>query len=223
MIPAEIRDFYQSRSGQAALNLLRGHVEKLWPVLENERILTLGAAELLFPGLPVSSARMTGAEGETFSCFVDSKNKPLPDASVDRIAVLHGGDFFDLAPVVREGRRVLKGEGRMLLILPRKGSSWAMDTTTPFGRDPAYSQQELKNILKSKDYFVGRVERTLFAPPGEALWTRAVERMASFVFFFGGGGVLIVDAQKRELGLVSVTSAREGAAESFAAMPMPCG
>jgi len=224
-IPEEIRTFYESPLGRAALDLLRAHVEKLWPVLENERIFSLGAAGILFDGT-VSSARMTGTEGENFSCLVDAKNKPLPDADVDRLAVLHGGASFDLGALLREGIRVLKGEGRILLILPRKGGLWDSVPLSPFGQEPAYSERNVRNLLKRNGYFIERIDRALYAPPIDApwnlFWVPKIEMAAPFVFPFGGG-VLVVEAKKREPGLVGATAQNDRETEAFAAMPMPCG
>jgi SAM-dependent methyltransferase len=224
---ADSQDFYQSRTGRAAQGLLRARIGKRWSGLANGRVLPLGRAALVLDETPFISARMTGAQEETFSCLVDSKNKPLPDADIDRAIMLHALKAeSDLEPVLREIWRVLKGEGRLLMVLPRAGSAWARNPDTPFGHEPAYTASQIKKILKRHGFFVARMNRALYARPcaPEPNFLRAleIERAAPGIFLRFGGGVLLVEARKRICGIAGAKQKkRPRCANPLLPLPLP--
>ena len=219
------QEFYQSQRGRVTQAILRAHVDRLWPDISGTRILPLGSGALLLGSLPFVSGRMTATQGETFSCFVDSKNKPLPDADLDRIVALHAmATSSDMELGLREAWRTLKGEGRLLIVVPRRCGAWAKKPDTPFGREEAYSGRQIKKALTDQGFIVTRIRRALFAPPdgAEAFLSLAykIETIAPFLFF--GGGVLFVEGRKRVCGFAGAKKrAREHSRNPLLPLPLP--
>lgn len=127
---------------------------------------------------------------------VDLAALPLLDASLDLLVVAHG---LETSPrpedLVAEAWRVLKGQGRMILIVPHRASLWAAKDTTPFGMGQPYSVNQIKKLLKRHDFEVGRIDQALAAPPSMSnlypKYAPFVERLPNLF-----GGVLIVEARK---------------------------
>jgi SAM-dependent methyltransferase len=219
------RVFYQSQRGRRIQELLRTHIGKMWADISNERILPLGCASLLFNSPPLVSGRMTATQEENFSCLVDSKNKPLPDADLDCIVALHAAaTSSEMTFLLREAWRVLKGEGRLLIIVSRRHSAWAQNPDTPFGCEEAYAATQIKNALSNQGFFVTRARRALYASP-HCLETsfslaRNIEMIAPFLLC--GGGVLLVEGQKRILGIAGAKKLKRApASDPLFPLPLP--
>ncbi|MDD3370530.1 MAG: hypothetical protein PHE27_01765 [Alphaproteobacteria bacterium] len=203
--------------------ILRAGVRRAWPNLANESILALSCGELLIDPAQAVFGRMTSAQDETFSCLVDSRGKPLADGSRDRVVALHT-DIQD--SLLREIWRVLKGEGRLLLIVPHAGSFWASSSASPFGEDPSFSPKQIKTLLNKNNFHVYPVGSALFTPPAlAAAWpelTENIEKIISIAPLFYGGA-LIVDAQKRIYGAATcgAKNARRKAETMMPPLPLP--
>lgn len=148
--------------------------------------------------------------------LVDSRSKLFPEASIDRILSLHcpgtaedSLDFF-----LQDCWRVLKGEGRLLLLVPRKQSPWAKKQMSPFAQDTAYTAQDLRKTLINQGFVVRRQRSALYLPPcnffqKSFLFTPQFEKVAAFFFLQQGGGVLMFEAKKRVLGPVGSLAKKE--------------
>ncbi len=215
--------FYGTPQGHAIQELLRANIGPTWTNALPERTATLGCGNILLndPGI---SARMTGLGEKHFSCLVDSANKPLSDASIDSFISLHPG-IDDLAPLIREFWRVLRGEGRLLMIVPRQSSAWAKAPDSPFGSEKAYTMQQIRKVLIENNFYIENIGQALYAPP-KLLRTnyplaRSIEIVAPWLIFFFGG-VLVVEAQKRVCCAAKAESADRGRrAEAVSALPFP--
>jgi hypothetical protein len=219
------RQFYESRAGRAAKEILRARVRQLWPDVARERLLPLGCAELLIDSPSIVAAHMTGAKDQPFCCLADSRDKPLPDASLDRVIALHTAETSeDMDFLLREIWRVLKGEGRVLLILPRRNSGWATNPATPFGREQAYGTKTIKGLLNKHFFTIESISPALYLPPwialGHEFIAQKIDLCSSLLFFQQGGGVLLVEARKRVHGLAT-ERARTNSLQPDPLFPMP--
>lgn len=206
--PQDPRTFYKTPLGRTAQELLCAHLQALCPVLSDERILPLGCGDVLLGSLPTVSGYMTSMQDEGFVAIVDSSQKPLPNESVDRVVALHAihtAEELEKGFFFREIWRVLKGEGHLILIMPKPRSVWAEALQTPFAQDPAFSASKIKSLLNDQDFCVERLKRALYAPPAQVELfpdiAKRTEKIAPWLWFCLSGGVWIIDAQKRELGL----------------------
>ena len=127
---------------------------------------------------------------------VDGHNLPLLDASLDLVLAMH---CVEVAPTphetVDEIWRVLKGQGKLVLMVPHRGSMWVGREDTPFGLGQPYSSNQIKRLLQDRGFDVIKIHQALAAPPSHSrFYTRFapyVERLPNPM-----GGVLIVEAVK---------------------------
>ena len=127
---------------------------------------------------------------------IEENALPLPSSGVDAVLLVHGLEIApDPSALLQECWRVLKGMGRIVVVVPHRGSMWAGREITPFGYGQPYSVNQIKSLLKSHDFEVAKVHQALVAPPAETLFyprfAPLVERLPNPL-----GGVLIVDARK---------------------------
>ncbi len=88
------------------------------------------------------------AEGPLRSVLVDEDMFPLGDDSFDRIIEIHGLEFFsDVEMHLKEVWRIMRPEGRLLLIVPNRSGLWAQVDATPFGNGQPFSRGQLRDLL----------------------------------------------------------------------------
>ena len=91
---------------------------------------------------------------------------PFPDLCFDRILLLHGLEAAEHARrLLREVWRVLKDDGRLLVIAPNRRGMWAYVETTPFGHGQPYSAGQIGRLLTASMFRVERRDAALFVPP----------------------------------------------------------
>jgi len=169
---------------------------------------------------------MTSAQDSPFCCLVDSRNKPLPDSSFDRIIALHA-EIDDPVPFLKDAWRVLKGEGSLLIVLPKMNSAWAKCPSTPFGKEPAFSAAQIKRALIDQGFMPPRVRFALLARPDEAseLFSLAslIEKQVPSPLFGFASGALVVEAKKRICGFSGSKAKKnqEHCADSLYPSPLP--
>jgi len=210
----DLREFYQSPLGQTARRLLRARVRRIWPNVRGERVLAIGygtpllrpllaEAETLMAMMPAAQGvAYWPREGPNISSLVEIDNLPLADNSVDRVMLMHAleGAGTNAQDVLREVWRVLKGNGRLLMIVPNRRGIWAHGDRTPFGTGQPYSAFQSKDTLRDRGFLVDRMFRALFLPPSNS---RLILSMADFlekfgeIVFPGFGGLLVMEAGKQ--------------------------
>ncbi len=209
----DLREFYISPLGRFARRLLRERLARVWPDVRGETILALGyGTPLLRPwrGRAASLLAMMPAdqgvaywprEGPNISCLADLANLPLADESVSRVVLMHALETAaDPEAVLREVWRVLKPDGRSLVIVPNRRGFWAHGDHTPFGTGRPYSASQLRAALREQGFLIERSWRALYAPswtlrlgPTLAGWVEQIASRLCPVF----GGVLMVEASKQ--------------------------
>ncbi|MCR9254527.1 MAG: class I SAM-dependent methyltransferase [Alphaproteobacteria bacterium] len=209
----DLRDFYASPRGQAARRVLRNQLRTLWPSVKGETVLGLGyATPYLGPFLDDADqilALMPAAQGVE-SWPRDGRNRvalsqeteiPLPDLSVDKILLVHAVETTEnLRGMLRECWRVLKGNGRMLLLVPNRHGLWSMADSTPFGQGHPFSRSQMTSLLRDTLFQPTRQSRGLYLPPSRS---RLVLRAAGaweklgHRWFSSLGGVNLVEAEKQ--------------------------
>jgi len=236
----DLREFYINPLGQTALRLLCARLNRIWPDVRGETVLSLGyGAPLLRPWLGVADSllvMMPGEQGVTYwpregpnvCCMADLRALPLADESVHRVVIVHALEAAsEPDALLREAWRVLKGNGRALVIVPNRRGFWAHSDRTPFGTGRPYSSFQLKDALRDQGFLVDRSWRALFMPPSQArpflAMAEAIERGAGWLFP-GFGGLLIVEASKQIYGSILSKSrvARRGVVLPFP-FPVPAG
>ncbi len=209
----ELRNFYGSPLGQMARRMIRRHIRALWPDVSGLDVAALGYATPFVRPFR-DEARRTVAlmpaaqgvvhwpeEGASLAALVEETDLPLPDASIDRLLLVHGLEHAEaVRPMLREIWRVLSPEGQLLLVVPHRRSPWAARESTPFGHGHAYSPTQLSRLLSDCLFAPGRPQGALFFPPfglrffiRTAGWWENVGR----TLWPGFGGVVLLQATKR--------------------------
>jgi SAM-dependent methyltransferase len=209
----DLREFYLTPLGQTVRRLLRLRLKSIWPHLKGERVMALGyATPILRPlldeagALSVMMPASQGVsywprEGPNLSTLVDIDHLPLQDSSVDRVILMHALEgCSDPQGMLREIWRVLKSNGRVLMMVPNRRGFWAHSDRTPFGNGQPYSAFQIKDTLRDQGFLVDRMWRALYLPPSQA---RLVQSLADFIerygerLFPGFGGLLLMEAGKQ--------------------------
>ncbi len=214
-------DFYATRRGALAAMLVRERLALIWPSLPGQAVLGLGytapylrlwregatrcialtPAQIGAARWPVGSANL--------SCTAEEDALPFPDLCFDRILLVHGLESAENARrLLREAWRVLKDDGRLLVVTPNRSGMWAHVESTPFGHGTPYSPGQVGRLMAASLFRVERRDTALFLPPsnirllqrGAKLWERTGRR-----FLPRFAGVTITEAAK----------------DMYAAIPMP--
>ena len=91
---------------------------------------------------------------------------PFPDLCFDRILLVHGLEMAENARrLLRETWRVLKDDGRLLVVAPNRRGLWAHTEHTPFGHGQPYSPGQVSRLLARHMFHVEHRDSALFTPP----------------------------------------------------------
>lgn len=173
----DITDFYTTQLGGLTADLLRRELDALWPAITGLSVLGIGhAIPCLEPWqekarcLGLSPSHMGGVawppEKPNMICVAETDALPFPDLSFDRVLLVHGLEQAENARrTLREVWRVLKDDGRLIVVLPNRRSMWAYAESTPFGHGQPYSEGQLSRLLKGLFFTVERQKTALYAPP----------------------------------------------------------
>ena len=214
------RDFYHSATGRVAARVLRERLLELWPDLTGRRVLGLGhaspylrlwrdRAERVLCATPVEMGPQSWPHGGPgLSTLVEETELPFSDFCFDNVLLVHGLEAAENGRrLLREVWRVLKEDGRLLVVVPNRRGIWAHSDTTPFGQGRPYSPGQISRLLSRSMFTVEQRRGALFIPPfqarlllrGAGVWERAgralVPRFA---------GVTLVEARKEMFGAMPV-------------------
>ncbi|HEY0331496.1 MAG TPA: methyltransferase domain-containing protein [Rhodopseudomonas sp.] len=209
----ELRDFYSQRLGVMARRLINRGIQAHWRDARGQRVLGLGYSTPYLGLFRNDSERciafMPAAQGvlkwptarPTLSTLVEERSLPLPDASVDRILLVHALEMSDDPDgLMRELWRVLAPSGRLIAIVPNRRGVWARTDTTPFGHGRPYSRTQIAQLLRRSWFTPTAWSEALFLPPIGHNWmlrsAPAWERVgAALALPFAG--VHLVEATKQ--------------------------
>jgi SAM-dependent methyltransferase len=171
-------DFYGTARGAVTARLLRERLAGLWPEAKNEAILGVGYAApylRLWRGQAVRCIALTPAQAgvarwppgaPNLSCTAEEDSLPFPDLCFDRVLLIHGLEGAENARrLLREVWRVLKDDGRLLVVAPNRRGWWAHVETTPFGQGQPYSAGQIGRLLAASLFRVERRDTALYVPP----------------------------------------------------------
>jgi SAM-dependent methyltransferase len=205
-------DFYGTARGAVTVRLLRARLAVMWPDLGGQRVLGLGYAppylrlwrEQGACCVALTPAQMGAARwpagGPGLSCTAEEDALPFPDLVFDRILLVHGLEAAENARrLLRELWRVLKDDGRLLIVAPNRTGMWAYLESTPFGHGEPYSHGQVGRLLAGAMFRVERRDAALYLPPTKR---RLVLRSGSLLERTGRrvapalAGVIITEAVK---------------------------
>lgn len=208
----DLRDFYASRLGEAAVRSLAYSLAPVWKPIDRERLVGLGYVTPYLDRLTGDAdntlAFMPAAQGAvnwpfgrpSLAALVHPQDLPLGDASVDRILMVHALEFADNpTEMLNEAWRVLAPGGRLVLVLPNRRGLWSRFEHTPFGSGRPWSRGQATRLLRETMFTPSGFSDALHFPPfrrpGFLKLAGAFERVGrrNWPIF---SGVIIVEATK---------------------------
>ncbi|AHJ64850.1 Methyltransferase [Granulibacter bethesdensis] len=183
--------FYGTLAGEVVASLLRARLRLLWPgeECEGQTLLGLGHAapymrcwrstayRCVVGSLHPSAGQVWPPAGRTLSCDATPSALPFPDLSIDRIVLVHALEMTDHARgLLREVWRILKDDGRLMVVAPNRTGLWAHLDTNPFGQGQPFSHGQIERLLAASLFRVERRDAALYMPP--VFHSRALLRAA---------------------------------------------
>lgn len=230
-------NFYASPLGGAAREAIAARLREAWGDGAGLAICGFGYANPYLELFTGAASRFTLApagqgvicwprEGANAACLAGEQEWPLPDASLDRLLIVHG---LEEAPaphrLMREAWRVLKDDGRVIIVVAHRRGLWSVIDTTPFAAGRPYLKGRLESLLRDAMFEPTRWDTALFFPPlrsklllrAARTWERAGARV-----WPGLGGILMLEAKKDMLAPVGlVRRAGERVKRPVIAAPQP--
>ena len=233
----DFHEFYRTPLGGMARDVIAGRLTQAWGQGSGLTIAGFGFANPYLESFSDATSRFALAPGgqgvirwpqsaANSASLVGEHEWPVPDASVDRVLIVHG---LEEAPapqrLMREVWRVLKDDGRLIIVAAHRRGLWSVIDTTPFAAGRPYLKRRLEGLLRDAIFRPRYWDTALFFPPmrGRLLLraARAWER-AGAMLWPGLGGVVMVEAEKDMLapaGLVRRANVR--AIRPVIAAPQP--
>ena len=208
----DLRAFYGRPLGSAVRRLLTRRIRARWRNVQGAHLMGLGFAVPyigMFRGeaaclgalMPATQGALVWpASDHVQSVLVEEAMLPLGDASLDRLLAVHCLEAAERSgPLLREIWRVLKPEGRLLLIVPNRRGVWTRLDITPFGHGRPYSRGQLERLLNDALFTPLEWTGALYMPPIDrqwvGRWSTVFERVGARLWP-GFAGVMIVEARK---------------------------
>jgi SAM-dependent methyltransferase len=174
----DLREFYESDLGQLTRRLVRDGVRRLWPSVSGDTLVGIGfatpylrpfmqEAEHLLAFMPAQQGvTWWPREGPNATALIDERHIPLPDQSVDKIILVHALENTEhIGDMLQEAWRILKPQGRMMVIVPNRSGFWARSSKSPFGFGFSFSLPHIRRVLSHNNFQVERHTRAVFVPP----------------------------------------------------------
>ena len=205
-------DFYATAQGIVAGRLIRERMTTMWPDMAGLAVLGLGYAPpylrfwredarlavALTPG-QLGAARWPMG-GANLTCMAEEDALPFAGPVFDRVLLIHGLESAENARrMLREIWRVMKDDGRLMVVAPNRRGMWAYFEHTPFGHGTPYSPRQVGRLLAGSLFRVERRETALFMPPAGLRLVLRSNRLWERVGHWGMpqfAGVTITEAVK---------------------------
>lgn len=211
----DLKDFYNRRGGRFVRRLLGGHIHSMWDNVSGLRVMGCGYAvpymrpymndaervfNVMIPSIGCHHWPQNAKE-RNLVCLSVEDDLPIETESVDRILLVHGLEYAENPDyMLQELWRVLKSNGRILIVVPNRLGLWARADWTPFGHGHPYSVGQMTHHLKKNFFVHEETRRALFMPPFKSF---LVLRTAYFFesigkyIFPGLAGVYLIEASKQ--------------------------
>lgn len=198
----QLSRFYDGPMGRAAQAMVMRRLTALWPLegdgAAGHDMLGLGycapylsayltlAHKMILAMPEQQGAMITRSRRGNMSCLVEEDSLPFPPASFDRILLAHAIEETDQLPaLLAEVWRVMKPEGRVVIIAPNRSGWLARSDASPFGAGRPFSRGQLSSSLKSAKFMPCAWTGALYAPPFNRLMgtgtVRGFERLGEKV------------------------------------------
>lgn len=220
----DFHEFYRAPLGRMARDFIAPRLTEAWGTGAGLAIAGFGYANPYLELFEQAQARFAlapggqgvirwPAKGPNAASLVGEHDWPVADASLDRVLIVHG---LEEAPqpqrLMREVWRVLKDDGRVIIVSAHRRGLWSVIDTTPFAAGRPYLKRRLEGLLADAMFRPTAWSSALFFPPLRArLLLRAARtwERAGAMLWPGFGGVLMVEAAKDMLSPIGLVRRKE--------------
>ena len=216
----DLKAFYNTRIGRVVRRTLKDRIEKIWHDVKDLRFMGCGYAtpylrgymdnaERVFSVMPAGQGAHDwpqAANEKNRVCLSESAELPIETNSIDRALLVHDLEYCEfLQPHFAELWRVLKSNGRLMVITPNRRGLWARSDWSPFGQGRPFSVSQLSQLLRENLFVHETTEEALFMPPVQ--WNAALKFAGTFEKIGQStcpmmAGVHIVEASKQLYGRI---------------------
>ncbi len=153
---SDLEAFYDGEMGTLVAHIVAEKLRQAWGEAKGLRVAGFGhaapflspftAAERLVSLVPQGMGVRAG--GDVPSCLVADHHWPLPDASIDRLVLIHGlEEVSGPRRLMREAWRVLADDGLLIVAAANRRGPWSLVETSPFAAGRPYSRRQLDRLL----------------------------------------------------------------------------
>jgi SAM-dependent methyltransferase len=213
-------EFYATPLGELTARLVRRKLAALWPDCAGRALLGLGYAGPYLQAWRATAERCVALSPQqmglaawphgraSLACLAEEEALPFQDCSFDRILFIHGLEQAENARrILREAWRLLRDDGKIIVVVPNRRGLWAYAEATPFGHGQPYSQGQLTRLLTGLLFEVESRSAALFAPPLPwrlnlatfDIWERCGHAIAPQF-----AGLTFIEARKDVLGVMPI-------------------
>jgi SAM-dependent methyltransferase len=174
----DLKSFYATPQGRLVRRLILARIREMWPQIKGMRLMGMGYAvpylrglmegtERTFTLMPPSGGVHFWPEREKGLVALSAESEwPVETESVDRILLVHSLEHAQMPQaLLQEAWRVLKSNGRLMLVVPNRLGFWARADWTPFGQGTPYTAAQINHYLAESLFVHERTEKALFLPP----------------------------------------------------------
>ena len=174
----DLRQFYATPAGNLAHRSIAQALSVLWQPIRNERLVGLGYttpwlkrfrsdAERTIALMPARQGAVHWPFGEPgATALVFDEDLPLPDASIDRLIMIHALEHCENAgETLHEIWRVMAPGGKLVVVVPNRRGVWARVEHTPFGFGVPYTGGQLARLLRENMFTPTAWSDALHFPP----------------------------------------------------------
>lgn len=183
MVPSayDLRAFYTSKAGRVVRRIVQQRLKQIWPSVAGLRVAGFGYATPYLRPFVADAERvlalMPSMQGAHLWPHVNSHEKnlvalfeethiPLETASLDRVLLIHNLEFSGfVGHYLSEIWRVLKSNGRLLVVVPSRSGFWARAEWSPFGQGTPFSVAQICQYLRDHRFIHENTHEALFMPP----------------------------------------------------------
>ncbi len=209
----DLKDFYNSPSGQVVQSVVGKQIRQWWDDVKGQRVVGIGYAQPYLGMFKDEAERVIAVSPagqgaypwpiaeNNLTALAEESELPLETNSVDRVLLIHSLEYAELLRSnLQEIWRVLKSNGRVLVIAPNRRGLWSRADWSPFGQGTPYSRDQLRFFLRDNLFVYERSTSALYTPP--LRWKivsssyESCEKYMPYIFP-GMGGLHMVEASKQ--------------------------